>query len=144
MIHRNCLGKRILSDLKILAPKSENKFDFKPSCFPRRSQRRNNPPARKQSRHEGRRSKSGVSSRYKGQTYKSYSIAESCRENESVKKRIIWRIGKLTVQQVNQIRLILGETQSKDQLITETEAIVVQESKSYLDTAVVNHIWDQW
>jgi len=83
-------------------------------------------------------------SSYKGQTYKSYSIAESYREGQSVRKRIIWRIGKLTDQQADQIRLILGVTQGKDQVITRMEDIVVQESRSYLDIAVVNHIWDQW
>jgi hypothetical protein len=50
-------------------------------------------------------------SSYKGQTYKSYSIAESYREGERVRKRIIWRIGKLTDQQADQIRLILGVAQ---------------------------------
>jgi len=83
-------------------------------------------------------------SSYKGQTYKSYSIAESYREGERVRKRIIWRIGKLTDQQADQIRLILGVAQGKDQVITRMEDIVVQESRSYLDIAVVNHIWDQW
>ena len=83
-------------------------------------------------------------SSYKGQTYKSYSIAESIREGAKVRKRIIWRIGKLTDQQAEQVRLILDVAQHKDQVITRLEDIVVQESRSYLDIAVVNHIWDQW
>ena len=80
-------------------------------------------------------------SSYKGQIYKSYSIAESIREGAKVRKRIIWRIGKLTDQQAEQIRLILDVAQGKDQIITRLEDIVVQESRSYLDIAVVNHIW---
>jgi transposase len=83
-------------------------------------------------------------SSYKGQTYKSYSIAESIREGAKVRKRIIWRIGKLTGQQAEQVRLILEVAQRKDQVITRLEDIVVQESRSYLDIAVVNYIWDQW
>jgi len=83
-------------------------------------------------------------SSYKGQTYKSYSIAESIREGAKVRKRIIWRIGRLTDQQAEQIRLILAVARGKDQVITRLEDIVVQESRSYLDIAVVNHIWDQW
>jgi len=83
-------------------------------------------------------------SSYKGQTYKSYSIAESYRKGQKVSKRIIWRIGKLTEQQAEQIRLILEVTQGKDQIITRLDDIVVQETRSYLDIAVVNHIWDQW
>jgi transposase len=83
-------------------------------------------------------------SSYKGQIYKSYSIAESYREGEKVRKRIIWRIGKLTHQRADQIRLILEVAQGKDQVITRLEDIVVRESRSYLDIAVVNHMWDQW
>jgi transposase len=83
-------------------------------------------------------------SSYKGQIYKSYSIAESIREGAKVRKRIIWRIGKLTDQQAEQIRLILDVAQGKEQIFTRLEDIVVQESRSYLDIAVVNHIWGQW
>jgi transposase len=83
-------------------------------------------------------------SSYKGQTYKSYSIAESRRDGEKVRKRILWRIGQLTDQQVEQIRSILGVVKGKDQVLTRLEDIVVQESRSYLDIAVVNHIWNQW
>lgn len=83
-------------------------------------------------------------SSYKGQVYKSYSIAESYREGKKVGKRVIWRIGKLTDQQADQIRLILQVVQSEDQIITRLEDIVVQETRSYLDIAVANHIWDQW
>jgi len=53
-------------------------------------------------------------STYKGQKYKSYVIAESYRDGKTVRKRIIWRL------------------------------IVVQETRSYLDIAVVNALWDQW
>jgi len=83
-------------------------------------------------------------SSYKGQTYKSYSIAESLREGDKVRKRIVWRIGKLTDQQANQIRSILEVIQGKDRILTRLEDIVVQESRNYLDLAVVNHIWDHW
>jgi transposase len=83
-------------------------------------------------------------STYKGQTYKSYSVAESYREGEKVKKRVIWRIGKLTDQQAEQIRLILQVVQSKDQVVTRLQDIVVQDSRAYLDIAVVNALWDHW
>jgi len=83
-------------------------------------------------------------SSYKGLTYKSYSIAESYRKGKKVRKRVIWRIGKLTEQQAEQIRLILEVAQGKDQIVTRLEDIVVQETRNYLDIAVVNHIWDQW
>ncbi len=83
-------------------------------------------------------------STYKGQTYKSYSIAESYREGKKVRKRVIWRIGKLTEQQAAQIRLVLQVVQNEDQVVTRLKDIVVQESRAYLDIAVVNALWDQW
>ena len=83
-------------------------------------------------------------SAYKGKTYKSYTIAESYRDGKSVRKRVIWRLGKLTEQQAEQIKLILQVVQSEDQVVTRLKDIVVQESRAYLDIAVVNALWDQW
>ncbi len=45
-------------------------------------------------------------SKYKDKSYKSYAIAESYRDGKKVKKRIIWKIGKLSDEQARQIRLI--------------------------------------
>ena len=83
-------------------------------------------------------------STYKEQKYKSYTIAESYRDGKSVRKRVIWRLGKLTEQQAEQIRLILQVVQSEGQVVTRLKDIVVQESRAYLDIAVVNALWDQW
>jgi len=83
-------------------------------------------------------------STYKGRTYKSYTIAESQRDGKSVRKRTIWRLGKLTEQQAEQIKLILEVMQSDDQVVTRLKDIVVQETRAYLDIAVVNDLWDQW
>jgi transposase len=83
------------------------------------------------------------SSEYKGQTYKSYSIAESYRKGKTVRKRTIWPIGKLTDHQADQIRLILKVVQG-DQTVTRLADIVVKDTKAYLDIAVVNDLWNQW
>ncbi len=83
-------------------------------------------------------------SRHKERTYKSYSVAESFREGKKVRKRIIWPIGKLSDQQAEQIRLVLKVVQSDDQIVTRLKDIVVQDTKAYLDIAVVNNLWDQW
>jgi hypothetical protein len=83
-------------------------------------------------------------STYKGQTYKSYKIAESYRDGKTVRKRVLWRIGKLTDQQAEQIKLILEVVQSEDQFVTRLRDIVVQETRAYLDIAVVNALWDRW
>lgn len=83
-------------------------------------------------------------SRYKDSTYKSYSIAESYREGNKVKKHIIWHIGRLTDKQANQIRLICKTVSDPSMIITTLENIVAQESKPFLDLAVANALWEQW
>ncbi|MGD8264157.1 MAG: IS1634 family transposase [Desulfobacterales bacterium] len=83
-------------------------------------------------------------SKYKGKKYKSYTIAESYREGQKVKKRTIWPVGKLTDAQVQQMKLILKVAQGKGKTITQLEDIVVKESKAYLDIAVVNALWNYW
>lgn len=83
-------------------------------------------------------------SSYKGQKYKSYCIAESYREGDSVRKRIIWPVGKLTDSQAEQIKLILSVVQSGEEGVTRIQDLIVQETKAYLDLAMVNAIWDRW
>jgi len=83
-------------------------------------------------------------SRYKDRVYKSYSIAESFRDEKTSRKRTLWAIGKLTDHQADQIRLILKVVQNEDEVVTRLKDIVVQDTKAYLDIAVVNDLWDQW
>ncbi len=82
-------------------------------------------------------------SKYKDRSYKSYAIAESYRDGKKVKKRIIWKIGKLSDEQARQIQQICKVTKNKEQLLTHFEDIVVKETKSYLDIAVVNELWNR-
>lgn len=83
-------------------------------------------------------------SKYKTKVYKSYSIAESFREGNIVKKRTIWPIGKLTDLQALQIRKICKVISDPDQVLTAIEDIVVQKSKPYGDLAIANALWDKW
>lgn len=83
-------------------------------------------------------------SRYKGKIYKSYALAESYRDGDKVRKRTIWKIGKLTDVQAAQIKLICQVTQDVNQVVTRLQDVAVTESKAYLDLAVVNELWDRW
>ena len=83
-------------------------------------------------------------SKYKGKIYKSYSIAESYRKGNTVRKRTIWSIGKLTDEQAEQVRRICEIVKGKAQLENRLADIVVKESRAYLDIAVVNEIWNRW
>ncbi len=77
-------------------------------------------------------------SKYKGKIYKSYALAESYRDGDKVRKRILWKLGKLTETQAAQIKLICHVTQDVNQVITRVHDLAVTESKAYLDLAVVN------
>jgi transposase len=83
-------------------------------------------------------------SKYKAKVYKSYSIAESYREGNTVKKRTIWSIGKLTDLQALQIRKICQIMSDPEKVLTSIEDIVVQKSKPYGDLAIANALWDEW
>jgi hypothetical protein len=83
-------------------------------------------------------------SKYKNTIYKSYSIAESYREGNKVRKRIIWPIGRLTDKQADQIRLICRTVSDPNMIITTIDNMVAQESKRFLDLAVANALWEQW
>lgn len=84
------------------------------------------------------------SSKYKGKVYKSYAIAESHREGNKVKKRIIWPIGKLTDAQAEQIRSICKIAKGEEQFLIKLDDVVVKETRAYLDIAVVDEIWNRW
>lgn len=83
-------------------------------------------------------------SKYKGNTYKSYSIAESYRDGEKVKKRIIWPIGKLSDAQAERVRLICRSMQDDSMILANLNELVVKETRSYLDIALVDAIWQLW
>ncbi len=83
-------------------------------------------------------------SKYKDKIYKSYSIAESYRENGIVKKQDLWKLGKLTEQQAQQIKLICKIVQDQDILLTTIQDIVVHECNQYGSLFIANSIWEYW
>jgi transposase len=83
-------------------------------------------------------------SKYKGKVYKSYSIAESYRDGNKVKKRTICPIGKLTDEQAEKIRYICKIAKGNNQLVAQIKDVVVKDTRAYLDLAVVNEIWNRW
>jgi len=84
------------------------------------------------------------SSTYKGKTYKTYTLAESYREGKKVKKRTVCSLGKLTDSQADQIRMICKVATGKSAAFTQLKDIIAKESKSYLDIALVNEMWNYW
>ena len=81
---------------------------------------------------------------YKGKQYTSHSIAESYREGKTVRKRILFPLGKLSETQVEQIKLILKVVKGKEHILSSIENIVPLTSLSYLEVAVANQLWEDW
>lgn len=83
-------------------------------------------------------------SKYKGKVYKSYSIAESYREGNKVKKRTLVPLGKLTDLQAEQIRKICKIVSKPNLVMTTLEDVSVQKCKSYGAVAIANALWKEW
>ncbi len=79
-----------------------------------------------------------------GITYDYYSVVESLWNNGSPKKRILFRLGKLTPLQVQQIRGVLKVIKSSDAFVTTFKDIIFKNHQRYLDVAFVSQLWDQW
>lgn len=72
-------------------------------------------------------------SKYKGKTHKSYSLARSYRDNGKVRKEIVYKLGSLTDNEVNQWRFILSTF--KNPSINN----IVSNNEPYHDTINPNH-----
>jgi len=81
---------------------------------------------------------------YKGKEHISYSIAESYRDGKTVRKRILFPLGKLSETKVAQIKLILKVVKGKEPVLSSIEDIVPLKSLSYLEVAVANQLWEDW
>ena len=81
---------------------------------------------------------------YKGKEHTSYSIAESYRDGKTVRKRVLFPLGKLSEIQVAQIKLILKVVKGKEPVLSSIEDIAPLKSLSYLEVAVANQLWEDW
>jgi transposase len=83
-------------------------------------------------------------SRYKGNNYRTYSLARPYRENGKNRKQIVMKLGKLTDEEASKWRELLKAFKKPGAFLTTLEDIIVTEHYAYLDVAVVNAIWDEW
>lgn len=83
-------------------------------------------------------------SRYKGKTYRSYSLARAYRAGGKNRKEIVLKLGKLSDADAQQWRQILEAFKTPDAMITTLKDIIVTEHFSFLDVAVANAIWEEW
>lgn len=82
--------------------------------------------------------------KYKGNIYRTYSLARAYRENGKNRKEIIYKLGKLTEEEVVKWRSLLKGIKEDDVIITKPENLKVVEHFAYLDVAAANAVWDYW
>jgi len=80
--------------------------------------------------------------RYKGKTYRSYSLARAYRDNGKSRKDIVMKLGKLTKPEVQRWQNALQTAKHPQAFLTTLEQLVVTRRYAYLDVAAVNAIWD--
>jgi transposase len=83
-------------------------------------------------------------STYKGNSYRSYSLAHSYRENGKNRKKIVVKLGKLSDAEVKKWHCILKTLKEPNSFFTTTDDIVTTSHYAYLDVAVVSAVWDEW
>ena len=85
------------------------------------------------------------SSSYKGKVYRSYALATNYTDENGKRKKLeVLKLGKLTKEAVNIWRMKLQILNSNSEEISLADLNTVQyaESKSYLDIAILNYIYD--
>ena len=80
----------------------------------------------------------------KGKVYKYYRVARSYREGQKVHTEILHRVGKLSDEEANQMRVILKLQSGKGPSLTSLAEIVFSDHWQYLDVATLDHIWERW
>jgi len=80
----------------------------------------------------------------KGKQYHHYKIVESYRDQDKVKHRILFNVGKLTDEQADQLRLTLQIQNDPTLIVAKEKDILVTKSVSYLDVMVLHDLWRQW
>ena len=83
------------------------------------------------------------SSKYKGKTYRSYSLARALWVDGKNKKETVIKLGKLSDDQVKRWRTFLKAIKNPNCFFTSFEDICVMRHFAYLDVSVANAVWDE-
>jgi len=83
-------------------------------------------------------------SKYKGKTYKSYSLARAYRKDGKNRKEIVLPLGKLSEEDLKRWKIFIEALKKPDMMLTNFDDIEVLKHYKYLDLAAVNHIWEEW
>ncbi len=83
-------------------------------------------------------------SKYKGTTYRSYSLARAYRKDGKNRKEIVLPLGRLSDEDVKRWQAFVNSLKKPEMILTTFEDIEVLKHYKYLDLAAVNHIWEDW
>ncbi len=83
-------------------------------------------------------------SKYKGKVYRSYCLARPLWIDGKNKKETVFKLGKLSADQVIKWRSLLKAFKDPNAFVTSFEDICVEKHFSYLDVAIANAMWDEW
>ena len=83
-------------------------------------------------------------SKYKGKSYRSYSLARAYRKDGKNRKEICVKLGKLSDEAANRWRTLLKTLKNPDAFIATGEDITVTNHLGYLDIATVDAVWNYW
>lgn len=83
-------------------------------------------------------------SKYKGTTYKSYSLARAYRKDGKNRKEIVLPLGSLSEEDVKKWKTFVDSLKQSDMILTTFEDIDVLKHYAYLDLAAINQIWEEW
>jgi len=83
-------------------------------------------------------------SKYKGTTYKSYSLARAYRKDGKNRKEIVVPLGRLSETDIKKWKTFIDSLKNPEMILTTFEDINVLRHFKYLDLAAVNHIWEDW
>ena len=84
------------------------------------------------------------SSKHKGTSYRSYSLARAYRIDGKNRKEICVKLGKLSDKAANKWRVLLKAIKKPDAFVATLDNIAVINHFAYLDIATVNAVWDYW
>lgn len=76
--------------------------------------------------------------------YKSYSLARSYRENGKNRKKIFFKLGKLSEKEVEYWKIILQASKDPNCQLINANDLIIKDNFYYLDVAVILEVWDFW
>ena len=83
-------------------------------------------------------------SKYKGKSYRSYSLARAYRKDGKNRKEICVKLGKLSDEAADRWRALLKTIKKPNAFVATCDDIAITNHFAYLDIAAVNAVWDYW